>query len=220
MNENTNWYRNEEANFESSGPLSKRLSFADISSFGKGLLTCNDGKQCKSGKCAACQIGASPQSKKRDGGDTSAGADDDPPCVTEIPAVMYNCKYFPDEERTLPDGTKKHFTGICSNIMNYFDNEGLGSGPKQLSLNWVPGETEHRRKTCGKTNRIVKLDDKGNAQLVSETMAETCQRESDELSALLKLPAIIHGNSNWMSCDEFPFNSYVCVSFLISSNSY
>ncbi|KAJ5965824.1 chitinase A1 [Penicillium waksmanii] len=45
-------------------------------------------------------------------------------CISAIPAFMYNRKFFPDE-----DLKGRHIPGIFYNIMKYFKQEGLGSGP-------------------------------------------------------------------------------------------
>lgn len=182
---------------------------ADISSFGKGSIACNDDGQCKKGKCNgdACDMGDKPQSKKRADGSQAPIVEDTTPCITAVPAVMYNCNYFPD--RTVPrnDGTSKLFKGICTNIMNHFKDEGLGAGPIDLTYAQKNGKTGNRGKMCGAVVTTKRKLLANGEPGVSETWSTRCQREGHELADEKGLRRVKdEGNMNWSSCDEFPFN--------------
>lgn len=114
----------------------------DISTFGKGLIACNDGGQCKKGKCNgdACGIGNKPQSRKREDGGQAPIVEETESCITELPAIIFNCKYFPDCTQDHRDGSKRHWKGICTNTMNHLRNEACASMLK-LRLEIISLET-------------------------------------------------------------------------------
>ncbi|KAL2807931.1 hypothetical protein BJX63DRAFT_436583 [Aspergillus granulosus] len=102
------------------GSLGKRNAADRIAALGtdlKDLFDCNDGGQCANGGCA-----------------------DD--TYDNIPAMMYNCRFFPDE---IAGG--REYNGICHNILNYFGN---GIGPYKAEFHLGAGaDTTNRRKVCG-----------------------------------------------------------------------
>lgn len=66
---------------------------------------------------------------------------------TAIPAVMINCKYFPDRDQADPAGVNVHVKGMCTNINEYFTKHGLGSGPMGLRHDSAL-ESRRRRAVC------------------------------------------------------------------------
>ncbi|PGH27225.1 hypothetical protein AJ80_01182 [Polytolypa hystricis UAMH7299] len=208
------WYGS--ASISPHNSLQKRTTPEDVASFGalKSFFTCNDGGQCSSGECAgdACEWkpGQSPPKSKRadDDDDADDPMDVDPKqtCVNAVPAMMYNCKYFPDESVA-----GKQINGICRNIMQYFDTSGLGSGPFHATFNIVGGGDidTNRQVACGdRSTHDFKLTDAANVEKdVRDTWARRCVLESNVLSDLQNKPHGIPGNNNWLSCDEFPFNT-------------
>jgi hypothetical protein len=210
------WFRDEEAVFGSSAGLAKRLSVADISAFGKGLLQCADNGTCASGKCTgdSCEISTQPPgTKKRADSPSPDPMDvDTENCITAMPAIMYNCKYFPDRSVFRDHGPQaggtKNFIGICNNILNYFATNGLGAGPMMLSYDQQGGGNEGNRDVmCGAPVLPYTFNDaNGNPQQGMRSWRTYCQADSDQFSAEQQIPQIPHGNQNWASCDEFPFN--------------
>jgi hypothetical protein len=172
------------------------------------LFTCNDEGTCKEGGCNgdACQWTPGKTSKKRQ--DSDDDDDDDPmdvdpvtPCPNSIPAFMYNCRYFPDHTS---DGFE--FLGICHNILNYFrDHQGGGSGPFFGTFHHNrASEGGNRANVCGDRSRTTYNDADGND--VTTTWSERCIAESDFYAISTSRREGDPGNTNWLSCDEFPFN--------------
>lgn len=177
----------------------------------KSFFTCNDGGQCASGACAggACEWNpakSGSKSKRADGDDGDPmDVDSTQTCISTIPAMMYNCKYFPDHVaggRSIP--------GICHNIMNYFSQKGLGSGPVSVTYSEQGGGLETNRKwVCGDWSKHkYKITDE-NDKLVeyNDQWSDKCDHMSEVLGKITKLGHKVAGNENWLSCDEFPFNS-------------
>ena len=127
------WYSSD-LDVSGTGLLEKRLELDDISAFAKGALDCNDNGQCASGGCngGACDW-SPPKSKKRqesddeDDDDPMDTDDDNESCIVSMPAMMYNCRYFPDTQTNVPN--MQRIIGICSNILEYMAQHGLNTGP-------------------------------------------------------------------------------------------
>ena len=201
--------------------LAKRASLADIAALGgkKSFFTCNDGGQCASGACAgdACDWNPATDSFSNATRVVTAADDDDDPmdvdasqsCVNAVPAFMYNCKYFPDE--TIAGLPGRAVPGICRNIMQFFARSGLGSGP--FHANWnIEGSGErgtNREEVCGdRSGQDFSITDHlGAVHNLHGSWAQRCWSESDVVSHTLNVPIGDHGNRNWFSCDEFPFNA-------------
>ncbi|EFR03335.1 chitinase A1 [Nannizzia gypsea CBS 118893] len=207
----------------SSNSTTRRLSKrgegpAEVPSFGnslKSFFNCNDKGQCSTGGCNgdACDWNPSKQSSlsKRDdtNNDDEDPVDVDPVqnCVNSIPAMMYNCKWFPDEHTG--SGV---FPGICRNILQYFTDNGLGSGPLQATFSNIGSSTEgaNRNFACGSRSwHSYEINDPNTNNLitVTETWSQRCARQSNTFADLSQKPHGKPGNKNWFSCDEFPFNS-------------
>ncbi|KAL3483247.1 hypothetical protein BJX62DRAFT_245091 [Aspergillus germanicus] len=117
--------------------LDKSSTLRDVAAFGNASdwFNCNDDGQCANGGYASdtCEWSPAPQSllssRQNGGGTTSppaSGVKQAVPCVNAVPAMMYNCKLFPDH--VLPSGRK--VTGICQNILNGFKfNKAGDNGP-------------------------------------------------------------------------------------------
>jgi hypothetical protein len=127
-------------------------------------------------------------------------------CISAIPAMMYNCKYFPDvtlSGRSLP--------GICQNIMKYFTQAGLGSGPfsATFSLEGQSDNGPNREAVCGRksVHKYSISDENGKQAEYEGTWADKCVKQSAVLGVLTGKGDGPAGNKNWLSCDEFPFNS-------------
>ncbi|KAL3430011.1 hypothetical protein BDV09DRAFT_202564 [Aspergillus tetrazonus] len=200
--------------------LEKRVTLEDIPAFngGKPFFTCNDGGQCSSGGCAgdACEWNpnTSQSTSKRqsdDDNDDGDPMDVDPTqsCVNSIPAMMYNCRYFPDE--TLP-GYGVPIGGICRNILEGLSKNNLDGQPFPLTYS-MAGSTERdedrRYVACegGSRHDFVIVDREGNMHDHYDTWARQCIEESNVLSDITGDDPGEPGNDNWLSCDEFPFNS-------------
>ncbi|KAJ5375386.1 hypothetical protein N7517_007392 [Penicillium concentricum] len=202
--------------FETTGispNLAKRSTLEDVAAFGakKSFFTCNDGGQCSSGACAgqSCEWNpAKPDSKSKRADDDDGDpmdVDASQNCISAIPAMMYNCKYFPDvtlSGRSLP--------GICQNIMKYFTQAGLGSGPFSATFS-LEGQSENgpnREAVCGrKSGHKYSITDENGKQVEYEgTWADKCVKQSAVLGVLTGKGNGPAGNNNWLSCDEFPFN--------------
>lgn len=197
--------------------LARRTTLEDVAAFNakESFFTCNDGGQCESGACTGqtCEWnpGKSPSNKKRDDGDDSNDGDPmdvDPKknCVNSIPAMMYNCKYFPDET-----ASGRTYNGICHNILQFFDDNGLGSGLFTGTYN-AQGNSDdggNRERVCGRLSKHgYKIkDENGKDKLHRGTWANKCRDESKVLSRLTNKKVGASGNENWLSCDEFPWNS-------------
>lgn len=175
------------------------------------LFTCNDGGTCKEGNCNgdACQWTPGQKTKKRQNSDD----DDDPmdvdtnsPCTNSIPAFMYNCKYFPDINT---DGFE--FLGICHNILNYFqDFQGGGSGPFYGTFHHGrSGDDSNRAAVCGSKSKTTyaSVDEDGDYSEVTGPWDARCVAESNFYARSAKKNEGRPGNTNWLSCDEFPFNA-------------
>ncbi|KAF2473995.1 chitinase A1 [Lindgomyces ingoldianus] len=200
-------------------PLQRREEGEEASALNEkatSFFTCNDGGQCPSGACAgdACQWvpGKKPPSSRTRRADPEEGdpMDTDPvvPCMNSIPAFMYNCKFFVDEDLGHWNGP---FPGICTNIMNFFTSQGLGSGPftGSFSDSGSSGEGSNRENVCGSrsTHTHIYTNAKGEQKTVTETWSDRCIRESNEFATATSRDKGEPGNRNWLSCDEFPFNS-------------
>lgn len=200
--------------------LEKRVTLEDVPAFngGKPFFTCNDGGQCSSGGCAgdACEWNpnTSQSTSKRqsdDDNDDGDPMDVDPTqsCVNSIPAMMYNCRYFPDE--TLP-GYGVPIGGICRNILEGLSKNNLDGQPFPLTYS-MAGSTERdedrRYVACegGSRHDFVIVDREGNMHDHYDTWARQCIEESNVLSDITGDDPGEPGNDNWLSCDEFPFNS-------------
>ncbi|KAL2829474.1 hypothetical protein BDW59DRAFT_178440 [Aspergillus cavernicola] len=202
--------------------LERRTTLEDVAAFNgeTPFFTCNDGGQCSSGGCAggACEWNPadSQSTTKRqaddddDDDDSGEPMDVDPSqsCVSAIPAMMYNCRYFPDD---VVPATNKQIGGICRNILEAFSTSGLGSGPFSATYNTL-GNSElggNREIACGtgSVHKFAIVDAQGNPKDHTETWSEQCILESDVLSEITGKPKGRPGNGNWLSCDEFPFNS-------------
>ncbi|KAK1913093.1 hypothetical protein P3342_005029 [Pyrenophora teres f. teres] len=176
------------------------------------LFTCNDGGTCKEGNCNgdACQWTPKQSTKKRrdsDDDDDPMDVDSNAPCPNSIPAFMYNCKYFPDIDA---DGFQ--FLGICHNILNYFqDFLGGGSGPFFGTFRHAGsgGKDTNRAAVCGSSSRTTyaSVDQDGDYKEVTGPWDKRCIAESDFYANSAKKTEGRHGNTNWLSCDEFPFNA-------------
>ncbi|KAL2836762.1 hypothetical protein BJY01DRAFT_221549 [Aspergillus pseudoustus] len=114
--------------------IDKRSTVADVPAFGNGFdwFDCNDGGQCADGDCAddTCEWnpGQNSLTTRQNGGNTGppSGVNPAMPCVNTIPAMMYNCKWFPDE--VLTGG--RVIPGICTNILKGFMmNKSGANGP-------------------------------------------------------------------------------------------
>ncbi|USP75586.1 hypothetical protein yc1106_02860 [Curvularia clavata] len=175
------------------------------------LFTCNDGGKCKQGNCNgnSCQWTPGQTPKKRqdsDDEDDPMDVDSDTPCPDSIPAFMYNCKYFPDINT---DGFE--FLGICHNILNYFqDFQGGGSGPFFGTFHHTSaGESSNRAAVCGarSSTTYASVDADGDYEEVTGPWDKRCIAESNFYARSARKPEGRPGNTNWLSCDEFPFNA-------------
>ncbi|KAJ5096660.1 hypothetical protein N7456_007381 [Penicillium angulare] len=193
--------------------LSKRSTLEDVASFNanNSFFTCNDGGQCASGACT----GGSCEWKPANSKSKSKRADDDDGdpmdvdasqnCISSIPAMMYNCKFFPDQT-----AGGRSYPGICHNIINYFSAQGLGAGP--FSGNYGEkggGETTNRKWVCGtlSKHKYTLMDENDKPVEYDSQWAKKCDYMSQILGKLTGKGSNDAGNENWLSCDEFPFNS-------------
>ncbi|KAL4920061.1 hypothetical protein BDW62DRAFT_199151 [Aspergillus aurantiobrunneus] len=200
--------------------LEKRVTLEDVPAFngGKPFFTCNDGRQCSTGGCGgdACEWNPSTSQsagKRQNDDDNDNGdpVDVDPSqiCVNSIPAMMYNCRYFPDE--TLP-GYEVPIGGICHNILEGLSKNNLDRQPFPLTYS-MAGSTERdedrRYVACegGSRHNFVIVDREGNMHDHYDTWAQQFVEESNVLSDVTSDEPGEPGNDNWLSCDEFPFNS-------------
>ncbi|KAJ5951951.1 chitinase A1 [Penicillium vulpinum] len=146
----------------------------DMAAFGanNSFFACNDRGQCSSGACAgqSCEWNpAKPDSKSKRADDDDGDpmdVDSSQNCISAIPAMMYNCKYFPDmtlSGRSLP--------GVCQNIMKYFTQAGLGSGPFSATFS-LEGQSENgtnRQAVCGrKSGHKYSITDESGKQVEYE----------------------------------------------------
>jgi len=127
------------------------------------------------------------------------------PCPNSIPASMYNCKYFPDVNA---DGFE--FLGICHKILNYFQHFlGGGSGPFFGTFRHAGsgGRKCNRAAVYGSGSRTTyaSVDRDGDYEEVTEPWDKRCIAEPDFYANSAKKTEGSHGNTNWLSCDEFPF---------------
>ena len=198
----------------SRGAVAKRSTLEDVAAFNtkESYFTCNDGGQCESGACTgqACEWnpGTLSSKAKRDSEDDDNPKNVDPQqkCVNSIPAMMYNCKYFPDESVA-----GRTYNGICHNILDYFTMAGLGSGPFTATYN-AEGKSDdgdNREMVCGRGSKhdYKITDENDKVQDHRGSWANKCRDESNVLSHLQNKRFGMPGNSNWLSCDEFPWNS-------------
>lgn len=197
------------------GSLTKRVTSEEVAAFGpkKGFFTCNDGGQCKNGGCDgdSCEWKPKPPSLSKRADDEE---DDEDPmdvdsqqsCISSIPAMMYNCKFFPDHrvrDRDVP--------GICRNALQYFTDQGIGTGPftatYQMKRSGAPDT--NRAAVCGSRSHhsYTYIDAEGKSQTKNDLWKEECIDRSKVLSALTSTPVGANGNNNWLSCDEFPWNA-------------
>ena len=132
--------------------------------------------------------------------------DTNSPCTNSIPAFMYNCKYFPDINT---DGFE--FLGICHNILNYFqDFQGGGSGPFYGTFHHGrSGDDSNRAAVCGSKSKTTyaSVDEDGDYSEVTGPWDARCVAESNFYARSAKKNEGRPGNTNWLSCDEFPFNA-------------
>ncbi|KAH7122764.1 hypothetical protein B0J11DRAFT_551302 [Dendryphion nanum] len=209
-----NWYAAGGALSRSS--LHKRAPVEDHPTIGNKakIFTCNDGGKCKSGECSSGSCEWVPP--KKPAGNKQRRVDEDPdpdpmdtdkdtPCQNSIPAFMYNCKYFPDRTGE----NEETFKGICHNILDYFnDFGGGGEGPITLTYNDLgKSGTSNRGNVCG-AQMGKEYTSIGGSKVPKETeWSDACGKISDIYSDAIKVQHGRRGNSNWLSCDEFPFNA-------------
>ncbi|KAL4869532.1 hypothetical protein BDV12DRAFT_196162 [Aspergillus spectabilis] len=171
------------------------------------FFTCNDDNQCASGGCEwdTCEWNPSSLISNSILARQASAATPAKPCVNDVPAFMYNCRYFPDEQK---DG--RIWPGICKNILTHFKNKGIGSGPFEgtFKMNGSPQE-ENRHVICGKASKHdwSMVDEFGNTINGRSLWSERCTRQSNVIWQLVGGTQGVAGNTNWLSCDEFPFNS-------------
>ncbi len=155
--------------------------------------------------------------------DCDAGSDDSDESTTfkractQIPALWYNCDYMgssitidnlnENTQATTPTAT---FISICENIRNYLER-GITTTPSGMTVvagsNWMqltylPGGTS----TSGTSNR------NGACNVVADNCASTKSAmwpTAVQSAANLDIRKKMVGFSNFISCDEFPFNAYV-----------
>ncbi|KAJ5375522.1 hypothetical protein N7517_007528 [Penicillium concentricum] len=193
--------------------LHKRKTPEEVAAFGlnKGFFTCNDGGQCKNGGCDgdSCEWKPKPSSLTRRADDDDGDpmdVDSSQSCISSIPAVMYNCRYFPDhrvQDRDIP--------GICRNVLKFFTDEGLGTGPYTATFHMSKkGSPDKNRKwVCGEKSQheYTYIDENGEEQEKTSTWKDECVDNSRVLSTLTNSAIGVNGNNNWLSCDEFPWNA-------------
>lgn len=201
--------------------IAKRDELQDQSALDEkstGFFDCNDGGKCSSGGCAGNVCEYKPPKKPSKG--RRADDDGDPmdvdapvtPCITSIPAFFYNCKYFPNDSKS-----GEIFDGICANILKYFAANGGGNGPLQATYA-TSGSADggsNREYVCGRLSRTTydtpEKDKDGKIIQKTATWKDRCVDESNYFADRHGLAKGRSGNNNWFSCDEFPFNSYVCI---------
>ncbi len=119
-----------------------------------------------------------------------------------------------DTMATTPTTT---FISICENIRNYLERgvtttpSGMTvvAGSNWMQLTYLPAGTA----SSGKKNR------NGACSIVSDNCASTKSAmwpTAVQSAASLAIRKRIVGFSNFISCDEFPFNAYVYVQFTFS----
>jgi hypothetical protein len=115
--------------------------------------------------------------------------------------MMYNCRFFPDE---IAGG--REYNGICHNILNYFSN-GIGPHKAEYHLG-AAGDPRHRYNVCeeGDEQWFDVVDQFGVTRQFYHSWAQQCIAESDVLNSIYSTTTE-HGNENWLSCDEFPWNT-------------
>ncbi|KAL4860892.1 hypothetical protein BDV12DRAFT_204588 [Aspergillus spectabilis] len=198
--------------------LERRSTLADIASFGNKsrLFTCNDGGQCSDGGCAGSSCEWNPaqsalSARQNTGGSSGtsppAGVNPTQSCVNSIPAFMYNCKFFPDHYIN-----GRHVPGICHNVLKAFELNGAGVGPLTgtYKMRGRSQKDTNRKWACeGWSGHEFKVtDEHGVEHRYDDTWVERCSLESAVLGRMTGLGSGPNGNSNWLSCDEFPFNAW------------
>lgn len=122
--------------------LQKRLDANDVSSFAKGLIMCPNATMCNGPGAVeqgggSCPAGSQPQRRQNgdddgNGDGSSAGScagdgSGSQTCTDLQPRLMYNCRYFPDEQVIGSDKqgipTSKVIGGICRNVRNGMEQE-------------------------------------------------------------------------------------------------
>ncbi|CAG8892967.1 unnamed protein product [Penicillium egyptiacum] len=193
--------------------LQKRKTPEEVAAFGlnKGFFTCNDGGQCKNGGCDGdtCEWKPKPSSLTRRADDDDGDpmdVDSSQSCISSIPAVMYNCKYFPDNRVR-----DREIHGICHNVLKFFTDEGLGTGPLTATfhINKQGAPDTNRQWVCGakSKHKYKYIDENGVEQEKDKSWKDECVDNSRVLSGLTGTPIGANGNNNWLSCDEFPWNA-------------
>ncbi|KAL2819700.1 hypothetical protein BJX63DRAFT_428482 [Aspergillus granulosus] len=120
---------------------------------------------------------------------------------------MYNCKFFPDHYingRLVP--------GICRNVLKAFELNGAGVGPftGTYKMRGPSQKDDNRKWACEDwSGHEFEVKDKhGVEHKYDNTWVERCSLESAVLGRMTGLSSGPNGNVNWLSCDEFPFNSW------------
>ncbi|KAL4860380.1 hypothetical protein BDV12DRAFT_205134 [Aspergillus spectabilis] len=189
----------------------QRRSTADqVAAFSQpdNFIDCEDGGQCANGACASDTCKWNPAgSGSKLGTRQVSGVNPTRPCVNVVPAMMYNCRYFPDEWKG-----GRVWPGICNNILTWLRKQGRGSGPFEgtYSMTGEPGDT-NREDVCGRrsSHPWSIIDHNGLPKTGKTTWAKRCgNHESVVLATLVGGTKGPNGNYNYLSCDEFPFNSF------------
>ncbi|KAL4863170.1 hypothetical protein BDV12DRAFT_31278 [Aspergillus spectabilis] len=126
--------------------------------------------------------------------------------------MMYNCKWFPDHYIT--GGVL--IPGICRNILEGFKLNNAGdNGPFEGSYK-IGGasqnDNENRGYSCDGPESRHDFDinevDGTVTSYYDETWSESCRLSSIVIGQHEGRQLTGTGNHNWVSCDEFPFNSW------------
>lgn len=184
--------------------------------------------KCAGGSCPAQRFIAPPPSD--DEGDSDSKIKIQPAgtehCISELPIFFYNCRYLPD---MMIHGELK--TGMCHNIWNGFQKRGEVDGPAKLRVQSTGPLSRRGRKAQENRNAMcVDQDSEENAYVYDGNTGERQKNKdgtdkrrimswqnkcSEESSAFWNRYLRPHrgpkgkgksGNSNLVTCDEFPFN--------------
>jgi hypothetical protein len=160
--------------------------------------------------------------------DTSSDDDDDSTtskrACTQIPGMWYNCDYMGNSitfnnlnENTMTTTPTETFISICENVRNYLERgvtttpsgRAVTAGSNWMQLTYLPGG--------GTSTSGSNRDDACSAK--SESCAATKSAmwpTAVQSAASLAIRRTMVGFSNFISCDEFPFNAYVSCPFSLS----
>lgn len=127
-----------------------------------------------------------------------------------LPAIFYNCDYLGNDEtfdnlneNTNADTPSATFISICKNVRNYLDQSitttpsgrAVIAGSNWMQLTYLPGSSSsNRNKACSAVSKAC-------ASTKTAMWPTAVQKASGAARRAMQ------GYSNFISCDEFPFNA-------------